>query len=395
MELSNNNDEKKFKKVTTSENDALLLREVLGMLAMEDSIITWGKRIVQQWIMIDNEFHDQFAAYKIILDGTNRRWTISNVELVDDKVHIVISMFQAGFTKVIVWNVPGKYACHKTCISNGRDDVIIPVTSSLLILHRNKECDVFYLKKYNREYISYDTVDFKNFDIIRVLKDCRNHIVTLNKLENVISIWKISREECRRVSSYRSKHLANCVNMNCISKSVLILTCLDRKLLLKLSSNNHIYSENLVQNLHFSEILTNFSNSVVLRVNLEFSETYDLLNLDTGISEEIVTGPYDTEQNKCHCIYLKSSHTILILTYDSFNLFKYKLPESMVIDIQYGEIRKNARLLSQAIRTGSSPFQYLPIEICIKIISMTSEHIFGARARRISEQFFCRPSSSI
>lgn len=59
MELSNNNDEKKFKKVTTSENDALLLREVLGMLAMEDSIITWGKRIVQQWIMIDNEFHDR------------------------------------------------------------------------------------------------------------------------------------------------------------------------------------------------------------------------------------------------------------------------------------------------------------------------------------------------
>lgn len=382
------NDSKKFKQVTTYENDALALKDVLGMLAMDDSIITWGKRIVRQWMLIDNEF----ASHKTILDGTNRRWTVSNVELVDDKVHIVICMFQAGYSKVMVWNVPGKYICHKTCVLNARHDVVIPVTSSLMILHKSKECDVLYLKKFKREYISYDVTDFKNFDIIKVLKDCRNHIVTLNRHENVISIWKITKEECRRVSSYRSKHLAECRSIDCISKSVLILTCLENKLLLKLSSNNHIYSENLVPNFYYSQILTNFSNSVIMFMRIvDCTETYRLVNIDTGSSEEIVSAPYGTEQSKCQCVYLRSVHTILVLTYDSFSMYRYTLPDSMVIDIKYGEIRKNARLLSQAIRTSSSPFQYLPVEICIKIISMTSEHIFGVRARRLAEQFFSRP----
>ncbi|KAI5740281.1 hypothetical protein M8J76_002389 [Diaphorina citri] len=195
MESSDEQNIKKFQPVSINSNNALELRNVLGMLALEDSIVTWGMRNVRHWILNDN----QFVSKCIIFDGANRRWTVSNVESVDDRVHIVISTFQAGYSKVIVWNVPSSKICHKVCVSNPYDDIIIPITSSLIILHKTKECDVVYLKKSKREYLSYDVTDFKKFDIIKVLKDCRSHIVTLNRHENVISIWKITKKECRRV----------------------------------------------------------------------------------------------------------------------------------------------------------------------------------------------------
>lgn len=388
MSISEDCVTEKFQPVTTNSNDAQELKSVLGMISLEDSIITWGMRNVRQWFLNDN----QIVSKSVIFDGTNRRWTVSNVESVDDKVHIVISTFQAGYSKIIVWNVPANKMCHKVCVPNPYDDTITPITSSLIIIHRNKECDVFYLKKSKREYISYDVSDFKNFHIIKVLKDCRNHIITLNRHENVISIWKVTRKECRRVSSYRSKHLEECRSIECVSKSVLLLTCLDSKLFLKLSSNNHIFSEKLLPNFYYAQIVTNFSNSVILFIRtIESVETYHLVNIDKNTSEEIVSAPYGTEHNKCQCIYIKSMHTILVLTYDSFSIYKYTLPEGMVVNIKYAELRKNARLLAQAIRTGTSLFHCLPVEICIKIISMTSDHIEGVKARRLAEQFFCKP----
>uniref|UniRef100_A0A8D8MAG3 Uncharacterized protein n=1 Tax=Cacopsylla melanoneura TaxID=428564 RepID=A0A8D8MAG3_9HEMI len=389
MDSGEDNVERKFLPIDTNSNDAQELRSVLGMLSLEDSIITWGMRNVRHWVLKDN----QLVSKNIIFDGTNRRWTVSNVESFDDKIHLVISTFQAGYSKIIVWNVANSTMCHKVCVSNPYDDVLIPISSSLLILHRSKECDVIHLKKSKREYITYDVSDFKNFHIMKVLKDCKDHIVTLNRNENVISIWKVTKKCCRRVSSYRSKHLEECRSIECISKSVLLLTCLDSKLFLKLSSNNHIYSENLVPQFYYSQILTNFSNSVILFIrNIDNIETYLLINVDNNTSESVISAPYGTEHNKCQCVYIKSTHTILVLTYDSFTLYKYTLPDRMIINIKYAEIRKNSRLLSQAIRTHSSPFQYLPIEICIKIISITSDHIGGATARRLAEKFFCKPS---
>ncbi|KAL1461127.1 hypothetical protein WDU94_013057 [Cyamophila willieti] len=385
MESCEGTVERRFLPVSTNSNDAQELRSVLGMLSLEDSIITWGMRNVKHWVLKDN----QLVSKNVIFDGANRRWTVSNVESVDDKIHLIITTFQAGYSKIIVWNVTSSSVCHKVCVSNPYDDTFIPITSSLLILHRSKECDVLHLKKSKREYISYDVSDFKNFHIIKVLKDCKDHIVTLNRNENVISIWKVTKKCCRRVSSYRSKHLEECRSIECISKSVLLLTCLDSKLFLKLSSNNHIFSENLVPHFYYSQILTNFSNSVILFIrNIENIETYNLVNIDNNTSEAVISAPYGTELNKCQCIYIKSIHTILVLTYDSFSLYKYTLPDSMIVNIKYAEIRKNARLLSQAIRTHSSLFQNLPIEICIKIISMTSDHIAGVKAKTTGREVF-------
>lgn len=388
---------KKFQKVDTNNTDEVELRNnVLGMLALEDSVITWGLRSVRHWVLKDNHF----ISKNVIFEGGNRRWSVCNVELVDDKTHILISTFQVGYSKIIVWNVPGNMVCHKTCLPNSNNDNIIPITSSLIIIHVKKDRDVYYLKKNERQKISINDNSFRKFqtmsiDFIRVLKDCRNHIVTLNKCENVISIWKITRKECIEVSSYRSKHLEKCTSIECISKSVLVLTSLDSKIFLKLSSNNHIYSENLVPNFHYSQILTNFSNSVILfSRTVDSVETYHLVNIDKNTFEEIVSAPYGTDQNECQCVYLKSLHTILILTYDSFSIYKYTLPDHMIVNIKYAEIRKNARLLSQAFHTGTSLFQLLPVEICIKIISMTSEYITGSQARRLAERYFCRPLPS-
>ncbi len=56
-----------------------------------------------------------------------------------------------------------------------------------------------------------------------------------------------------------------------------------------------------------------------------------------------------------------------------------------------GEIRKNSRVISQAIRTGTSFFCVLPREVNIKIAALSDYSNDESTSEKISSAHFCKP----
>lgn len=122
------------------------------------------------------------------------------------------------------------------------------------------------------------------------------------------------------------------------------------------------------------------------------SNVLKMWNFSTGECKRLAK----IDSNHCRCIQnvvLKKQGTVISLAKDEIHI-KHFPGDVLSFSKNLAEVRKSARVLSQAYRNGTSLFARLPKEISLKIAAMTS-HYANEFQRRLSEKiaqnYFCKP----
>lgn len=121
----------------------------------------------------------------------------------------------------------------------------------------------------------------------------------------------------------------------------------------------------------------NADRDVYTRIACEFKHRNRdvLVRADSGYSYR----PY---------LFLPDNGILLIQDTYANRFYKYEIPLSAYVPRHFAEIRKNARLLHQYYDSCT-----LPAEMWVNVLSFTGYLYNRTFARKVANQFFCRPLS--
>lgn len=213
------------------------------------------------------------------------------------------------------------------------------------------------------------------------------YLVVARRYGKKMRIWDISDRQCKKICEIR---IGIVFSLAALPTNE-IVTAFRDIVIYKFTQRGEIYKSKVIEHRNIIDIIIPVSgykfltidrsrnHAGVLKLWFSSSENPHLLG------DSKYTGYPKLVSSWCNCIFSSQEGKLIVKHYYSDQLrFSTKL----------AEIRKNVRIMAQAVRTSSSLFRTLPSEILIKIALMTTDDM-NQYEKQVSKEFawthFCRP----
>lgn len=378
------------------DNDEItsMLEQTFRMIMLDNNtLVSCCHETAMQWEVTE----DTVQLTRCIIKPGNTS-LITNLIPLEDGVHFFILQIDGPCSKISVHSTDVHTPLYELTVDSVILEVIPLSKHHFLSLHGQPALFGYSMRKpgFCAEIILSDY----NYVCINKLPTVDNVIIVL--YSHSFELWSITEQSSNILSRYDFKIIKLAVSMEVLDSSKVIVMYedfgLQGEMLIRLRNLN-VKSETVIPDKIEGEFVYPISSNCIITVKADTDrmgahvEHFLCQSLTRNHSCKLAAGLYADERYSLFCFFFHPTSTIIVFTTHG-KFYKCKVNEDLLDDIKYAELRKHARILSQAHRTSSSNFQSIPVEICWKIIAFTDESISEKKATSITARYFCKPHPS-
>lgn len=377
----------------SDENDAMtsMLEQTFRMVILKNNtLVSCCHETAMQWEITENTVQ---LVRCVIKPGSS--WLITNLISLENGTHFLICQADGALSKISLHSIDVHAAIYELILNHLTVEVIPLSLDYFLDLQQSDLC-VYSMKKPGH-CMPVNMMD-RGYLCMKKLPGVDNMVILL--YEQYLDLWSITDQVCSVVHHYEFQTVHPAVDMEIIDSTKIIIMSeqsgLQAETLLCIR-HLEVVSETPIPDKIEGDFVCPFSNSTVITLTPghdrmgQYVENYMIHSLVKNKSCKFAVGLYADERYALFCHMFPSTLQIIVFTTHA-KFFKCKISQDLVSQIKYAELRKNARILAQAHRTLTSGFRFVPVEICLKIISLTDLSIPEEKARRIAALYFSEPN---
>jgi WD40 repeat protein len=201
-----------------------------------------------------------------------------------------------------------------------------------------------------------------------------------------LSIWMVNRHVCVPVNARDNDRIYSMA----ISSNGEIITGSDSLNIFTLSDIGNIENSVTLNNFNVIDYIIPIDSYKLLIVDRQGFNVGTIKLCDYLKGSITYLSDCDSQYDSSY-IFLPRLNTILSIGSDGKKINTKRLGSTEPVSKDIVEIRKNSRLLSQAIRTGNLFFGQLPKEVNIQIAALTGNREDQKEAEKVARDHFCKP----